>query len=195
MEATYKAFGGRLLVKVTGENVKSLIEQIGSVAEVLDADQICGCCGSEAIYPRVRTAKKYTYYELNCSACGARLSFGQHQEGETLFAKRDDHRDTRGWYKFVGIEAPKHEAPKTAPAPTEAPKVDPPELAAFIERAKSAKTMNELNEVFGELCEKIRAKHGDGVTDSTWNVAVKTQGEPDRNREKIVRFLYREAMK
>lgn len=115
MEAHYRAFNGKLVIKVTGETIKDLFEQIGPVAEVLDGDDCCGACGDLRIYPRAREAKKkdgkmVTYYELVCSSCGAKLSFGQHSSGGTLWAKRTDEHgnilDHRGWIVYRAIAAP-----------------------------------------------------------------------------------------
>lgn len=115
MKCHYRAFGGKLVIEVEGSTIKDLFEQIGPIAEVLDGDDCCGKCTSPHIYPRARDAKKadgklVTYYELVCSECGAKLSFGQHSAGDTLWAKRTDEHgnklDFRGWKVYLGLNAP-----------------------------------------------------------------------------------------
>ena len=101
MEAHYRAFNGKLVVKVEGSTIKDLFEQIGPVAEVLDGDDACGKCNSPHIYPRAREAKGFTYYELVCSDCSAKLSFGQHKDGGNLWAKRTDENGMLLMYIFV----------------------------------------------------------------------------------------------
>ena len=113
MKCHYRAFNGKLVIEVEGNSIKDLIEQIGPIAEVLDGDDVCGKCSSPHIYPRARDAKKktdgklVTYYELVCSDCGAKLSFGQHSGGGTLWAKRTDDQgnplEHRGWRLYRAL--------------------------------------------------------------------------------------------
>lgn len=96
MEATIKAFGGRVLIKVAGENQKELFRQVAAADQVFNAQTECGRCKSKDIYMDVRHTEKGDYYELRCP-CGARFNFGQHKEGNTLFPKFKD-----GWEVYGG---------------------------------------------------------------------------------------------
>lgn len=80
-------------------------------------DTCCGVCGCEDITPRMRKSKyidekskkekECEYYEMVCNkpGCWAKLSFGEHMEGGTLFPKRKTadgkfDKQCRGWKKF-----------------------------------------------------------------------------------------------
>lgn len=197
MEAHYRAFGGKLVIKVEGSTIKDLFEQIGPVAEVLDGDDSCGKCGSAHIYPRAREAQGFTYYELVCSDCRAKLSFGQHKDGGTLWAKRADENgnalDNRGWIVYLGI-AP---APKTAPStPRPAPaQSEDPRLLGFIDRAV---VPGKTDEVLAELCDLIRMEHGDKEADDAWSGALKNHGDPAKkiaSIKPVVTFLWNRSMR
>ena len=104
MKAHIKSRTGRLLVEVEAKDVKGLFEQIADVTEVIDADECCGVCGSNAIRHRVREVETFKYYELVCE-CGARLQFGQLRDGGGLFPKRKDQHgnllENRGWARYL----------------------------------------------------------------------------------------------
>lgn len=104
MEAQYKTWSGRLLVKIQAEDVKTLVRELSAVQEVFDADTACGCCNSTDIRYRVREVDGNEYYELNCLNCGASFAFGQHKKSKTLFPKRQAADGTklpnRGWAKW-----------------------------------------------------------------------------------------------
>jgi hypothetical protein len=106
MEAQYKTRNGRLTVTVSIDNQKDLFRALSMVAEVVEAESACGCCQSNRIHHRVRTAKGYDFYELICEECGARFEFGQLKEGEALFPKRRDEAGNplanRGWKVWNG---------------------------------------------------------------------------------------------
>lgn len=184
MKAHYRAFNGRLLIEVEGATIKDLFEQIGPVAEVLDGDDACGKCASPHIYPRARVADGFTFYELVCSDCGAKLSFGQHKEGGTLWAKRTDEHgnkmDYRGWQIYLGIAAPP--VPPAAPPAKPAPKApvpaqtEPdPKLEAYLKRCTDRASTGE---VYGEICDKIREASSEGRADRAWRDAIKAHGDP-----------------
>jgi hypothetical protein len=81
------------------------------VAEIF-SESSCGLCKSEAIVPIIRKSKdkkgkEFTYYEMKCVDCNARLAFGQANDTENLFPKRkvagadgQERYDTknRGWH-------------------------------------------------------------------------------------------------
>lgn len=90
-------------------NQKQIFEKVAQYQEVFGPRSTkCGKCGSENVVFRVRTVEKdrktYNYYEAVCTDCGARLSFGVHQTGDTLFPKRKDDAGNwlpnNGWVKF-----------------------------------------------------------------------------------------------
>lgn len=104
MKCTYKSVNGRMMFEVSGESAKDIFEQIANVQEVFDADSKCGCCDSANIKFRVRQVDDYTFYELVCADCHARLSFGQNKKGGGLFPKRKAEDggwlSNNGWSKF-----------------------------------------------------------------------------------------------
>lgn len=104
MEAQYRTRSGRLVFKLQGETVKDIFRAIGQVQEVFDGDAACGACGSAQILFRTRAVDDNEYFELHCHDCYARLAFGQHKKGGTLFAKRKDENGnligSNGWAKY-----------------------------------------------------------------------------------------------
>lgn len=184
MKAHYRAFGGRLMLEVEGATIKDLFAQIGPIAEVLDADQKCGACESPSIYPRAREAQGFTFYELCCGHCGARLSFGQHKAGDTLFAKRNDERGNplpgRGWAVYI----PSGDRPSsTRPQQALPGKTDPPDLTAFLRRARS---QEQEQDVLGELGDRVAQRVGEDEADRIWKEAVKDKP----TTEALIRRLY-----
>ncbi len=83
-----------------------------------------GLCKSEAIVPVVRTVtqgnRTFDFHEMRClnPECRARLSFGVHLEGETLFPHRrldaagrpdraaGEYGEHRGWTRYKGEPKP-----------------------------------------------------------------------------------------
>ena len=179
MEAHYRAFGGRLVFKVEGTTLKDVIEQISPIAEVFDGDVSCGKCSSPNIYPRMRTAKDFEYYELVCSDCEAKLSFGQRKDGG-LWAKRKDDQgnmlDHRGWHIYRALEAPKEAAPSPA-TPRPAQKKDDPRLPVFLKRCASRA---QTDEVFGEILAAIEGRSSQAIADQVWAEAITKNGDPAR---------------
>ncbi len=104
MKATYRTSDGRISFEVEGESAKALFAQIAGIQEIFDVEHECGMCKSKDIRFRVRKADKFTYYELNCQECRARLDFGQSQDLVSLFPKRKDEdgrwMEHRGWYRY-----------------------------------------------------------------------------------------------
>jgi len=108
-------------IELSGESVKDLFESLSSFQEVFEADTACGVCNSPAIRFLARTVEDFKFYELSCTACTARMSFGQAKKGGGLFPKRRDEDgrplDNRGWSKFV----PKSDGVGNASAPAARP--------------------------------------------------------------------------
>lgn len=95
---------GKYWLEVDANGIKDAFEAISPYAEIL-TEPCCGKCKSTNVRPSHRIEKNYHFYEMVCSDCGSKLEFGQHQSGETLFAKRklpDGSWDTehRGWYHW-----------------------------------------------------------------------------------------------
>lgn len=108
MEITYTTNDGRMTVKVDGEDQKSIVEQLSVFSEVFEEKE-CGKCKGHDLRFKVRKVvdgkKTHSYYERACGDCGAKLHYGQHSEGGTLFPKRYDTEAKQpigknGWVKF-----------------------------------------------------------------------------------------------
>ena len=112
MQVTFKTKSGRLSIVDEAANQKEGFEKVGALQEVFE-DEPCGKCGGEDIKFQVRHVqdgkKSFIYYEKICRnlSCRARLSFGSHQEGDTLFPKRFEKDGDKtvvigknGWVKY-----------------------------------------------------------------------------------------------
>jgi len=84
---------------------KEAMEEMAKLHEVFGNDT-CGKCKGTDIRPVVREVEENKYYEFRCqnSDCRARLSFGVHKKGGTLFPKRKDDdgnwRGSNGWVRW-----------------------------------------------------------------------------------------------
>jgi hypothetical protein len=110
-------------VQVEAESQRELFEQRAAAVEVF-GEQRCGLCQSESIEPVFRTVThgkdSYDFHEMQCRnpQCRARLSYGVHKGGKTLFPHRrldatgrPDRADGeygahRGWTKYKGEPKP-----------------------------------------------------------------------------------------
>ena len=94
---------GRAWITVECQSVKEGVRALSEYAEFFGENQ-CGLCQSEQVRPVHRVAKGYDFYEMECCACGAQLSFGQTKEGERLFAKTRDKDGNEigkfGWHQY-----------------------------------------------------------------------------------------------
>lgn len=107
-----KIKNGNLELEAEGTNHKEVFRELAAGWEEVFAPEPCGLCKKTIIRLRVRNVeknkKKYEYFEKVCLSCGARLSYGQHQEGGTLFPKRKDAdgniMEGRGWVRWGGKE-------------------------------------------------------------------------------------------
>jgi hypothetical protein len=109
----------RCTVQVEAETQKALFEEWAAAVEVF-GEFSCGLCHNENIVPKTRTVtqgkKTYDFHEMVClnPQCRARLSFGVHLEGDTLFPHRrldatgrpdrstGEYGEHRGWTQYRG---------------------------------------------------------------------------------------------
>ena len=73
--------------------------RVFSTSEVFGIDK-CGKCGSGEIRYVTRMVDDYTFHEMHCTQCHARLAFGQNKKGGGLFPKRkenDKFLPNNGW--------------------------------------------------------------------------------------------------
>jgi hypothetical protein len=102
MKVTYQV-SNKMMIEVEGKTQKDVFKQLSEVSEVF-GESICQNCKSEAVRFRVRNVQDNDFYELYCMNCHARLQFGSHKKGDTLFPKRTDANgqflDNRGWVKW-----------------------------------------------------------------------------------------------
>jgi hypothetical protein len=104
MKIQYTTKNQRLNVELESNSAKEAFKQLAEFQEVFDENS-CGQCNNDDLRFIVRTVEGNDYYELKCKACGAKLAFGQHKSGGTLFPKRKladgsfDYKN-RGWFKW-----------------------------------------------------------------------------------------------
>ena len=105
MKARLEAHGGRLIIEVDAEDARGIFEQLATAQECLDSDRECGLCNETALRFIVRKKQGFTFHELACVCCCARLAFGQTKEAGLLFPRRRDESGnplpSRGWAKYV----------------------------------------------------------------------------------------------
>jgi len=109
MKVNYTTKNGRMTVELEADGHAGLWKELASFQEVFEED-ICGKCQSNNLKFVVRKAsdakgKEYSYHELRCKDCWAKLSFGVLDDGKgSLFPKRKDDegnwRGKSGWVKF-----------------------------------------------------------------------------------------------
>jgi hypothetical protein len=94
---------GKTWIEVDANSVKEAIQGLSEYTEVFSQGE-CGLCQSHEVAPMHREAQGFSFYEMTCLSCGARLSFGQTREGGRLFPKRKDKDGNPignwGWHKF-----------------------------------------------------------------------------------------------
>jgi hypothetical protein len=89
---------------VTAETQQELFEELARHQEIFSIDT-CGRCESQNIRYVVREVDENKFFEMRCSDCNAKLSFGQHKgKGQTLFPHRKDSEGNwlphGGWKKW-----------------------------------------------------------------------------------------------
>jgi hypothetical protein len=175
--------------------MKEALKQIGPIAEILDADSVCGKCASPNIYPSCRSVDKFDYYALTCSDCGAALSFGQRKDGG-LWAKRKDENgnalDHRGWKLYLALAS--GDKPKATPAQRPASKAvpDSPELTGLLARIKNAPNDEEKEYILAEVFEAIDVAWGMSAANAAWDAALKKFGHPreKNSAEQVARHMF-----
>jgi hypothetical protein len=115
MKVTYTTANSRLSVEIEGDTQKKIFEQLAAFQEVFENTQ-CGKCQGENITNIVREVGGNSFYELRCLDCHARLSFGQHRQGDSLFPVRKAGENDKsgleegvylpdgGWMRWSGAE-------------------------------------------------------------------------------------------
>lgn len=126
---------GSLEAHVEPKTIKDGFRAIGEVRAFLIAEP-CGCCKSKNTFPSFKTPKGYKYYQWECADCGAVFQFGQNQEGDGLFPKRNDQNHqplpNRGWSKYQGNgQAPRNGQASGSQEPAREPESYPQEELPF----------------------------------------------------------------
>ena len=101
MKVNYTTLNKRLNVEIDAESVKDVFKKLAEFQEVFDESN-CGLCKSDNLQFVVRTVDSNDYYELRCKGCSAKLAFGQLKAGGSLFPKRKEHYESKGWHKWNG---------------------------------------------------------------------------------------------
>jgi len=107
MKVKYNSPNGKFAIDIEGEEMVDIFEKIGHVQDVFDETK-CIKCGNENLKFTIRRNKDDDpFYELRCGdikTCGAKLQYGPHKKGGTLFPKRKDADGNflpdDGWIKW-----------------------------------------------------------------------------------------------
>ncbi|MBT4604105.1 hypothetical protein HOC01_00560 [archaeon] len=104
MKINYTTRNKNINVELQSESVKDAFKQLAEFQEIFD-EKCCGACKNIDLQFVVRTVENNDYYELKCKACFAKLAYGQHKVGGSLFPKRknpDGSYDNinQGWHKW-----------------------------------------------------------------------------------------------
>lgn len=79
----------KLRFEVEAKDQKDMFGQLAEIEEIFSEGK-CRKCGKTNIKFIKRTIEDNDYYELQCKDCYAKLAFGAHKKGNTLFPKRKD---------------------------------------------------------------------------------------------------------
>ena len=119
----YISPGGLFEVDLDASDQKSLFKGLAAFQEVFESDTCCGACKGKEIRFVVRTNDHGDFYELHCldRDCRARLSFGVHKQGGTLFPHRKDkegrYLPNNGWLIYKREDEGGGREEKAAPPP------------------------------------------------------------------------------
>ncbi len=106
MDVQYTTKSKRLNVTINAESAKDAFKKLAEFQEIFD-ESACGMCGKDDLQFIVRTVDGNDYYELKCKDCFAKLAFGQHKAGGSLFPKRkladgSFDKEHKGWHRWNG---------------------------------------------------------------------------------------------
>jgi len=101
--------------EIEGNTQKELFSQIAEVMEIF-GEKNCGLCKGTNLKYVVREIQSNSYFELTCSDCGGKLTFGQLKAKQgKLFPKRKltkegkpsikndaSYTSSKGWTKYRG---------------------------------------------------------------------------------------------
>lgn len=109
---------GSYTFEIEGKSIKDMWKNLSDISEVF-GDQQCGACKSENISPVHRVVDDNDFYEMRCNDCYAKLSYGQHKKGDTLFPHRKDkdgnYKKNGGWEKYnkpADVDQPAQASPQ-----------------------------------------------------------------------------------
>src|SRR5262249_8902161 len=95
---------GMKRVEIEADTVIDLFRQVAAAEDLFAPALKCGRCGGERIMLPSRRREGHEFFEANCLACGARLCYGVHKQGGTLFARRTNGDGVRmpdgGWHHY-----------------------------------------------------------------------------------------------
>ncbi len=104
-------------LEAEGDDHRAVFEQLASLQEIFAENQCAACKSDRGIKLQVRNVDDNKFYEMVCQNgdCRAKLAFGCHKKGNSLFPKRKDddgnYKGTYGWEVWQG------KAAKSAPSP------------------------------------------------------------------------------
>ncbi len=106
MKINYTTNNKRLNVEIATDSVKDTFKKLAEFQEVFD-ESCCGLCQNQDLQFVVRTVDGNDYYELKCKKCFAKLAYGQHKAGGSLFPKRKlsdgtYDKESKGWHRWNG---------------------------------------------------------------------------------------------
>ena len=106
MKINYTTKNQRLNVEINTDSIKDAFKELAIFQEVFDETN-CQLCKNDDLQFVVRTVDNNDYYELRCKSCFAKLAFGQHKSGGSLFPKRklasgEFDKENKGWHKWNG---------------------------------------------------------------------------------------------
>jgi translation initiation factor 2 beta subunit (eIF-2beta)/eIF-5 len=104
MKVKYISRNNRLSVEIETESAKETFKKLARFQEVFDESE-CALCKNDELQFVVRTVDGNDFFELKCKKCYAKLGYGQHKVGNTLFAKRKKEdgsfdKETLGWHRW-----------------------------------------------------------------------------------------------
>jgi hypothetical protein len=94
---------GNVTYQAEAESIKDIFKQLSMLSEIFV--QECGCCHNDEVVFKVRVVEDNEYYECVCTnpKCRAKLSYGQHKKGGTLFPKVAEGKgENRKWLEDGG---------------------------------------------------------------------------------------------